>query len=133
MSNKSQQWVLFVCCALNELFFIALYLLCFSSPTITPSLLPVNGVAGEPLSLLPGSPAVPKPSTFFASPFSAAAMEYARANKMDSTVPWILCAISFPVMAFKQIVNVIQLVEASRWLAEGDRKMRKQAGLEKKR
>jgi CDP-diacylglycerol--inositol 3-phosphatidyltransferase len=36
-------------------------------------------------------------------------------------------------MAFKQIVNVIQLVEASRWLAEGDRKMRKQAGLEKKR
>ena len=60
-------------------------------------------------------------------------MEYARANKMDSTVPWILCAISFPVMAFKQIVNVIQLVEASRWLAEGDRKMRKQAGLEKKR
>ena len=60
-------------------------------------------------------------------------MEMARANKMDSTVPWALCIISLPVMAFKQYVNVVQLVEASRWLAEGDRKMRKQAGLEKKR
>lgn len=129
----TNKWVLFVCCALNELFFIALYLLCFSSPIVTPSLLPANGTAGEPLSLLPGSPAVPRPSTFFASPFSAAAMEYARANKMSSTVPWILCAISAPVMAFKQFVNIVQLIEASRWLAEGDRKMRKQAGFDKKR
>jgi CDP-diacylglycerol--inositol 3-phosphatidyltransferase len=60
-------------------------------------------------------------------------MEYARANKMSSTVPWILCAISAPVMAFKQFVNIVQLIEASRWLAEGDRKMRKQAGFDKKR
>ena len=42
-------------------------------------------------------------------------MEYARANKMSSTVPWILCAISAPVMAFKQFVNIVQLIEASRW------------------
>lgn len=127
--TELQQWVLFVCCALNELFFIALYLLCFSSPTITPALLPVNG--GEPLTLLPGSPAAPKSSAFFASPFSAAAMEMARANKMDSTVPWALCVISLPVMAFKQYVNVVQLLEASRWLAEGDRKDRKKAGFDK--
>jgi CDP-diacylglycerol--inositol 3-phosphatidyltransferase len=80
---------------------------------------------------MPGSPAVPKPSAFFASPFSAAAMEMARANKMDSTVPWVLCVISLPVMAFKQYVNVVQLVEASRWLAEGDRKDRKKAGFDK--
>jgi CDP-diacylglycerol--inositol 3-phosphatidyltransferase len=60
-------------------------------------------------------------------------MEYARANKMDSTVPWILCLVSCPVMLFKQFVNIIQLVEASKWLAEGDRKMRKQAGFDKKR
>lgn len=39
---------------------------------------------------------------------------------MDSTVPWVLCVISFPVMAFKQWVNVVQIVKASKWLAEGD-------------
>jgi CDP-diacylglycerol--inositol 3-phosphatidyltransferase len=114
-NKQQQQWVLFVCCALNELFFIALYLLCFSSPTIT------------------GSPAVPKASAFFASPFSAAAMEMARANKMDSSVPWALCIISLPVMAFKQYVNVVQLIEASAWLAEGDRRDRKKAGFDKVR
>jgi len=48
----------------------------------------------------------------------------ARANKMDSTVPWILTLGSAPVMAFKQYVNVVQLVNASRWLAEGDRRDR---------
>jgi CDP-diacylglycerol--inositol 3-phosphatidyltransferase len=39
--------VLFVACALNELFFIGLYLLCFSSPRITPALLPPNGSPGN--------------------------------------------------------------------------------------
>lgn len=53
----------------------------------------------------------------------------ARANKMDSTVPWILAAISAPVMAGKQIINVIQLVKASRWLGEGDVAARKRAGI----
>jgi hypothetical protein len=47
-------------------------------------------------------------------------LEMARANKMDSTVPWILVGISAPVMLGKQIINVIQMVKASRWLAEGD-------------
>merc|ERR1712099_223425 len=82
--------MLFVCCALNELFFIALYLLCFSSPRITPALFP--------------------------SPFSAAAMEMARANKMDSFVPWVLTLVSLPVMLLKQYINVEQLVKASQWL-----------------
>ena len=59
-------------------------------------------------------------------------MEMARANKMDSTVPWILTIASSPVMAFKQWVNVIQLVKASKWLAEGDRRDRKKAGLGKR-
>jgi CDP-diacylglycerol--inositol 3-phosphatidyltransferase len=54
---------------------------------------------------------------------------FLRANKLDSTVPWILAAISFPVMAGKQIINVIQLVKASKWLAEGDRAERKRLGL----
>ena len=56
----------------------------------------------------------------------------ARANKMDSTVPWILAAVSAPVMAAKQIINVIQLVKASRWLAEGDVANRRHQGLGKK-
>ena len=30
--------VLFICCALNELFFIAIYLLCFSEPKVTPQI-----------------------------------------------------------------------------------------------
>ena len=51
----------------------------------------------------------------------------ARANKMDSTIPWILVSISAPVMLGKQIINVIQMVKASRWLAEGDVARRKAA------
>jgi CDP-diacylglycerol--inositol 3-phosphatidyltransferase len=46
---------------------------------------------------------------------------------MDSTVPWILVSISAPVMLGKQIINVIQMVKASRWLAEGDVARRKAA------
>lgn len=55
-------------------------------------------------------------------------MEMARANKMDSTFPWILVIVSFPVMAFKQWVNVVQIVKASKWLAEGDLAEREKAG-----
>jgi CDP-diacylglycerol--inositol 3-phosphatidyltransferase len=116
--------VLFIACAANELFFIALYLLCFSSPLVTPALKFPSGTVTE-------LPMDPKPSILFASPFSAAAMELARANKMDSTVPWILTIASAPIMAFKQGVNVVQLVKASKWLAEGDRRDRKRAGLPK--
>lgn len=122
-SNKT---VLFICCFLNELFFIALYLLCFSSPLITPSLL-----TPAPSSLQPGSPAMPHPSTLMASPWSAAAMEMARANKMDSKLPWTLAAISTPVMLFKQYVNFVQIYRASLWLAEGDLEERKRLGLPK--
>jgi CDP-diacylglycerol--inositol 3-phosphatidyltransferase len=45
----------------------------------------------------------------------------------------MLVGISFPVMAGKQIINVIQLVKASRWLAEGDIRSRRAAGLPRKR
>ncbi|EKG12618.1 CDP-alcohol phosphatidyltransferase [Macrophomina phaseolina MS6] len=124
----SNNKVLFTFCALNELFFIALYLLSFSSPLLTPSLL-----QSQPSSLTPGTPAAPKPSLLFTSPWSAGAMEMARANKMDSTVPWILAIVSFPVMAGKQFINVVQLVKASKWLAEGDREERRKQGLPKKK
>lgn len=52
-----------------------------------------------------------------------------RANKIDSFMPWLLLTLSLPFMLFKQYVNVIQLVEASRWLAWGDAEMRRKARL----
>ncbi|MCJ1367226.1 CDP-diacylglycerol-inositol 3-phosphatidyltransferase [Acarospora aff. strigata] len=128
-NNKT---VLFLFCAFNEVFFIALYLLSFSSPILSPSLLqPLPNTPGS--SAQPGSPAHPAPSTLFASPYSAGALELARANKMDSTWPWIIAGVSFPVMAGKQFLNIVQLVKASRWLAEGDLETRKKQGLPRKR
>lgn len=44
-------------------------------------------------------------------------------------MPWILASISFPVMALKQIINVVQLVKASQRLAEVDRRARSAKGL----
>ena len=32
-------------------------------------------------------------------------------------------------MLFKQYVNVVQMIKASKWLTEGDIEMRKEAGL----
>lgn len=119
------QWVLFTCCAGNELFFIALYLLCFSSPLITPALLPTDGLVNN--STTPTS----QPKLLFPSPFSAAAMEMARANKMDSMVPWILTTASAPIMLVKQYVNILQLSKASIWLAEGDLRDRERLAKEK--
>lgn len=52
---------------------------------------------------------------------------------MDSLVPWVLAGISFPIMAAKQAINVVQLVKSSRWLAEVDRQERKAKGLPKKK
>ena len=60
-------------------------------------------------------------------------MELARANKMDSTVPEKLAFISLPVMAIKQYINVVQLICACQWLAEGDRRDRKRAGINKRK
>jgi CDP-diacylglycerol--inositol 3-phosphatidyltransferase len=124
------QTFLFSCCALNELFFIALYLLSFSSPYLSPSLLEVTN-KGAASTLRPGHPSSPVASVLL-NPYSAAAMELARANKMDSFWPWVIAGVSFPVMAVKQGINVVQLVKASRWLAEGDIAARKAAGLPRK-
>lgn len=60
-------------------------------------------------------------------------MEFARANKIDSFLPWVVTGISAPVMAFKQFVNVVQLVNASQWLVEGDLESRRAAQKGKKR
>ncbi|KAL8950300.1 MAG: hypothetical protein Q9222_003666 [Ikaeria aurantiellina] len=122
--------VLFGFCALNELFFIALYLLSFSSPILSPSLLPTDHSPGAISQL--ASPSHPA-STLFAAPGSAWAMELARANKMDSFWPWVIAGVSFPIMAGKQILNVVQLVKASKWLAEGDIEARQAQGLPKRK
>ncbi|KAK4693565.1 hypothetical protein P7C71_g3860, partial [Lecanoromycetidae sp. Uapishka_2] len=122
--------VLFVFCAFNELFFIALYLLSFSSPILSPSLLPTEKSPGS--STQPGSPSFAS-SSLFAAPGSAWAMELARANKMDSFWPWVIAGVSSPIMAAKQGLNVLQLVKASKWLAEGDRAARKEQELPKKK
>ena len=127
------QNVLFVFCALNELFFIALYLLSFSSPLLSPHL--IKSV--EESSGAKFQPGVQVNTSIlrqiFPDPFSAAALELARANKMDSTVPWILAGISAPVMLAKQIVNGWQLYMSSVWLADADVKVRKEKGLPRKR
>lgn len=60
-------------------------------------------------------------------------MEIARANKINDTVPWILTLGSAPIMVFKQCINVLQLVKASQWLAEGDRRQRKAVEIAKTR
>ncbi|WYZ35912.1 hypothetical protein EsH8_X_000559 [Colletotrichum jinshuiense] len=121
--------ILFTLCTLNELFFIALYMLSFSSPSLSPSLLSslsnleaIQAQAGAQVgtSLL---------SRVLLNPFSAAALELARANKIDSYWPRVLTYISAPGMAAKQIINVLQLVSASKWLAEGDAAARRSKGL----
>lgn len=51
---------------------------------------------------------------------------------MDSFWPWVITGISAPIMIAKQVINVIQMVKASKWLAEGDMAKRKAQGLPKK-
>ncbi|KAH8166408.1 hypothetical protein CIB48_g1830 [Xylaria polymorpha] len=139
--DKSRSWllnlyytnktVLFITCALNELFFIALYLLSFSSPFLSPQLLKTVGES-KAAAIQSGAQVNSSIiSQLFTNPYSAAALEMARANKMDSTWPWILAGISAPVMIIKNFLNIIQLVKASKWLAEGDVQARRNAALAK--
>ena len=51
---------------------------------------------------------------------------------MDSFWPWVIAGVSSPVMAGKQFLNVLQLIKASKWLAEGDIEMRRAQGLPRK-
>ncbi|KAI5466954.1 CDP-alcohol phosphatidyltransferase-domain-containing protein [Mariannaea sp. PMI_226] len=137
--DKSKSWllnlyytnktVLFVFCALNEVFFIALYLLSFSSPLLSPHLIKtVESTSGQ--ALQPGAQVnTSLLRQIFPDPFSAAALELARANKMDSFWPWVIAGVSFPVMFAKQAINIVQLVNASKGLAEIDVKTRREKGL----
>lgn len=51
---------------------------------------------------------------------------------MDSTVPWIIAGVSLPIMLIKQILNIIQMVKASKSLADVDIKVRREKGLPRK-
>ena len=61
------------------------------------------------------------------------AHRYFSANKIDSTIPWALLAASTPFMLFKQYVNVVQLIEASKWLVQGDVEKRRKVQLFQKK
>lgn len=119
---------------MNELCFIALYLLSFSSPYLTPTLLqPGSEAKQQGMTPQPGNPANPSWRTIFPNPYSAGALEMARANKMDSQFPWILFGVSLLPMLIKQWINVVQMYNASMWLAEGDIAERKAKGLPRKK
>ncbi|THV82200.1 CDP-diacylglycerol-inositol 3-phosphatidyltransferase PIS [Aureobasidium pullulans] len=93
--------VLFTLCAMNELFFVALYLLAFTEQE--------SHVSGDRMKTVIQS-----------EPWSAGAMEIARANKIQSSIPTALFRLSVLPMLIKQYINVQQLIVASQWLAEGD-------------
>ncbi|THX76183.1 CDP-diacylglycerol-inositol 3-phosphatidyltransferase PIS [Aureobasidium pullulans] len=93
--------ILFTLCAMNELFFVALYLLTFAEQE--------SHVSGDRMKTVIQS-----------EPWSAGAMEIARANKIQSSIPTALVRLSVLPMLIKQYINVQQLIVASQWLAEGD-------------
>ncbi|THX18734.1 CDP-diacylglycerol-inositol 3-phosphatidyltransferase PIS [Aureobasidium pullulans] len=93
--------ILFTLCAMNELFFVALYLLAFTEEE--------SHVSGDRMKTVIQS-----------EPWSAGAMEIARANKIQSSIPTALVGLSVLPMLIKQYINVQQLFVASQWLAEGD-------------
>ncbi|KAM0523793.1 hypothetical protein ACHAPE_001044 [Trichoderma viride] len=114
----SNKMVLFSLCAFNELFFIACYLLSFSSPVIPLHLNADNDGHG------PLRPEVQVDTLLlakmFPDPFSSAALELARSNKFDKHWPSIVAMGCFPFTALKQVINVVQLVQASQRLARVD-------------
>lgn len=103
--------MLFLVCFFNELFFVALYLCSFSSP---------HNFGDSTFA------------TIFKNPWSAGALEMARANKIQIDVPRAVAWVCLPVMLAKQWLNIMQLIRASKLLAEGDRKLRNAAGLPRK-
>ena len=48
-------------------------------------------------------------------------------------MPWIIAAVSLPVMLLKQFINVVQLMKACQWIAEGDAQARREQGLPRKK
>lgn len=133
VSKETSKWlwyyyhntnVLFLVCAANELFFVALYLMhSYTTPLgIQPSIL---------LSPLFGFDLVRS------SAWTAAAVKGAQGAIVQHLVgivyhltwPQLLCAATFPICALKQIINVIQINKAAKALAQADLVARYEAKL----
>lgn len=116
---------------MNELFFIAAYLLSFSAPVFSAPY-PKSAADSQSAGMSP-NPGDSFWKTILYNPNSPMYYAFARANKIDDYVPWILLIISLPFMLLKNWINVLQMVNASQWLAEGDRADRKAKGLPHKK
>jgi len=115
---KEQSWilrqyygnniVLFLFCACNELFFVSIYLLSFPPPPNSPPRLGKNieSTKVHELTQLLG---------------------YIRGIPLS--YPYLIAFITFPVCAFKNWINVIQMVNAAKALAEVDKEDRRKDGL----
>ncbi|KAL4912461.1 CDP-alcohol phosphatidyltransferase-domain-containing protein [Aspergillus aurantiobrunneus] len=93
----------------DERCFIALYLLAFTSSDPNPSIEGWFSLRG------------------------AGAMELARANTINSFWSQVLFSASLPFMLYKQYVNGVQLVQASKWIVQGDIEARRRNRFLRKR
>ncbi|GJN88786.1 hypothetical protein Rhopal_001755-T1 [Rhodotorula paludigena] len=114
--TKEQSWILwsyynnsntlFIFCAANELFFVALYVLnTYHVPLI-------SSLSSLPPSLLPLVSSLP------ASVVKAV---------VRTSWPHVVAAVTAPIMAGKQIINVVQFVKAAKLLAVSDQEERYEA------
>ena len=92
--------VLFTVCAMNETFFVCLYLMKWYTKPI--GLDPTFWLGPLPLALVKQLP----PSTYWII------------RKL--TWPHIVALLTFPICAFKQVLNVIQIVKAANALNDTD-------------
>ncbi|QRW14465.1 CDP-alcohol phosphatidyltransferase [Ceratobasidium sp. AG-Ba] len=99
------QLTLFIFCACNELFFVALYLLSFG--TYAPIGGPFTALSQFLLTFQPTGKPIP---------------ELALAAQFVATVSWphLLAIISFPICFGKNIINIVQLWKASKMLVGVD-------------
>lgn len=102
---------------MNELCFIGWYLLCFTSPTERGTSLLLADIL-KPY-FLPRLADIPVSQVM------------ASGNLLSDTIPWVVTICSFPIMFFKQSINVVQLVKAFRQLADRDAQSRLQAQAQK--
>jgi CDP-diacylglycerol--inositol 3-phosphatidyltransferase len=103
--TRSFQLTLFVFCACNELFFVALYLLSFGPYK------PIGGLFASFAQLL---------LTF--QPTGKPIPELATAAQFIANLSWphLLALISFPISFAKNVINIVQLWKASKMLVGVD-------------
>ncbi|GAA5896552.1 hypothetical protein JCM6882_005726 [Rhodosporidiobolus microsporus] len=116
--TKEQSWILwsyynnsltlFIFCAFNELFFVSLYVLhSYHKPLLSPSQLA----------------SLPAPLLQFLTQFPFL---------LKTSWPHVVAAITGPIMAGKQVINVVQFWKAAKMLNEQDLEERYEARLKRK-